>query len=718
VIWLDKATMSLANSHKEIENQRKELFQLEAQLYRTNTPQADRVKIINQLKETYHQHLKNINAETVSNEELRKSLKAVNDELINKIILAKQDDKITNQRNVVAEKTEDILQNYIAISEEMQKLSDKFKIPIPIGKDEYDQVKKFYKLVYDATNEGGRATRGGALDPLRTLMTQINSLEKNKSVLNAFKNIQMDLEEEKLKLEKLLGIKAEETKASTVDDKDNTVISPIEDPDKTKDKASKSATVVQDFADRIKQIQREIVLNSLSTNQRELEEIYDRYQSEIDAVEKAKAEVLKAEDLSNSKKLELIRKYNIDVQTLEDLMILEYNLKREAQAKQRLEDFRKQMDEENKIRSDAQTKMTEDIEEFNKTIDELNMTDQEKQIKRLNEYYDKLIQEATIYFQDYMKLLGMTEEQFQEILDKINNARDVATASVENPDKESKYEVDDEFKALGDAGKVSFSELKAIKKKIIEEFGPDEGKKIFEEFFQPFIENRAEYIDAIVDVFGQGTDAIINMFQLIGAEGERAAAFQKGLAFFQIITESAVAMAKAVTAAMASGVTIWDRIAGAIAAIATITSMFARIKNTMSSADVPSYAVGGDTGPGTYVDSTGEKVAGVVHAEEYVVPRWMRSIPRVADAVGMLESIRTSRRYNSGGEVFPTSTAPASSMIPSSNKTSNPSDVNIQVDTDAKLLEAINKLLNDGVSISWDKLAKTANRLSNIDKSA
>lgn len=717
VIWIDKSTKSLANSHKEIETERKELFQLEAQLYRANTPQAERVKIINQLKSIYPEHLKNINAEKVTNEELRKSLKAVNDELINKIILAKQDDKITNQRNVVAEKTGDMLQNYIDIGDEMQKLSDKFKIPIPIGKDEYDQVKKFYKLVYDATDEGGRATRGGAFDPLRTLMTQINNLEKNRSVLNSFKNIQMGLEEEKLKLEKLLGIKKDiSVDITTSTTQGTTTVDPITPPDA--DKKAKAVKEYEDFAERIKDIQRGIILDSLSNNQRELEEVYDRYQKEIEIVEKAKAEVLKADDLSNKKKLELIQKYNIDVQTLEDLMVLEYNLKREAQAKKNLEELQKQLSEESKIRVDEQAKITEGLEAFQKTMDELTLTDQEKQIKRLNEYYAGLIDEATKYYEQYMKLLGMTEEQFQEILDKIKNARDVAVASVENSPKDSKYEVDEDFKKIGEEGKATFAELKKIKKELQKEFGAGEGQKLFDEFFQPFIENREQYISAIADVFGQGTDAIIGMFQLIGEEGERAAAFQRGLAFFQIITESAIAMAKAVSSALASGATIYDKIASAIVAVATITSMFARIKSTMSSAEVPKYAEGGDTGPGTYVDSTGEKVAGIVHEHEYITPRWMRKIPQVANAINMMESIRTSRRYNAGGEVFPSSTAPAMITTPSSRSHSASSDVNVQVQTDERLVNILEKLYDEGVSISWDKLTKTASRLSNIDKSA
>lgn len=714
VIWLDKLTTSTNQNEMQLRKQKDNLFLLEAQLYRTNTPQKERVKIINDLKALYPEHLKNIDAEKASNDELRKAIHGVNEELRHKIILARQEEKYYKQSEKTATAEESVRKSTEFIDKEMAALAKKYKIEIPIGNNTLDQVEKFKQSLRNVLPKSTEEIFGLSDNPIfKNLNSEIleykNSVEKFNEELKQSNK----LKEESERIKKYYNLSTDTPKDIITDNTSDSTISPLGTPE-NKEKKIKE---YQDFAERIKQIQREIVLNSLSENQRELEEIYDRYQSEIDIVEKAKAEVLKAEDLSNSKKLEIIKKYNIDVQTLEDLMILEYNLKREDQAKKRLEEFQKLMDDENKIRTDAQTKMTEGLEEFQKTIDEINLTDQEKQINRLNEYYDNLLKEATTYYQEYMKLLGMTEEQFQEIIDKIQNGRDLAIASIENPNKESKYEVDEEFKALGEAGKVTFKELEEIKKKILEEFGPAEGKKIFDDFFGSMGDSRDAYINQILDTVKLGGDVMVQFFELMATEGERNAQFQKGLALFQIVVDQGVAMGKAIASAM-NAPTLPLKIAAALTAVGAVISLFARVKATMSSASMPSYAEGGDTGAGTYVDSSGEKVAGVVHAEEYVVPRWMRTIPRVADAVGMLESIRTSRRYNSGGEVFPSSNAPASVMTPSGSNNISTSDVNIQIETDAKLLEAINKLLSDGVSISWDKLAKTANRLNNIDKSA
>lgn len=60
-----------------------------------------------------------------------------------------------------------------------------------------------------------------------------------------------------------------------------------------------------------------------------------------------------------------------------------------------------------------------------------------------------------------------------------------------------------------------------------------------------------------------------------------------------------------------------------------------------------SYYTGGYTGFGFGTpDSSGHKVAGVVHEEEYVIPKWMMQQTQVANVAGMLEDIRTGKAQN------------------------------------------------------------------------
>src|SRR5690606_33790394 len=80
---------------KDLEEQRIKLFEVEARIRNVNTTNEDRIALIKELKIQYPGLLGDIDAEKVSNDELAGAIRLVNDMLINKIILQKQDDKIT-----------------------------------------------------------------------------------------------------------------------------------------------------------------------------------------------------------------------------------------------------------------------------------------------------------------------------------------------------------------------------------------------------------------------------------------------------------------------------------------------------------------------------------------------------------------------------------------------------------------------------------------------
>ena len=93
-----------------MEDQRLELFKLEGQLYDTNTTEEQRVAIINQLQDEYPLFLANIDAETASNEELSIAISDVNDSLVDKIILTKQDEEMQEKLEDIADAKIDLLQ--------------------------------------------------------------------------------------------------------------------------------------------------------------------------------------------------------------------------------------------------------------------------------------------------------------------------------------------------------------------------------------------------------------------------------------------------------------------------------------------------------------------------------------------------------------------------------------------------------------------------------
>ena len=86
-----------------LSDEQMELFKTEASINSLAVGTQERTDIILELQRRYPAYLNNINAETVTNGALAKQLKKVNNMLMNKIILAKQDAKMEEQAQIHAE---------------------------------------------------------------------------------------------------------------------------------------------------------------------------------------------------------------------------------------------------------------------------------------------------------------------------------------------------------------------------------------------------------------------------------------------------------------------------------------------------------------------------------------------------------------------------------------------------------------------------------------
>ncbi|MAR57237.1 MAG: hypothetical protein CMM93_08650, partial [Rickettsiales bacterium] len=134
------------------EKERLELFRLQSQIFSTNTSTKDRVKLINELKASYPELLKDIDAETVGNEKLRVSLKKVNDELINRIIIAREQDKINSQAETTADELEDKLRREEELRETVAKIAQRYSdFRFDADKTELQNAKALFALVQERT---------------------------------------------------------------------------------------------------------------------------------------------------------------------------------------------------------------------------------------------------------------------------------------------------------------------------------------------------------------------------------------------------------------------------------------------------------------------------------------------------------------------------------------------------------------------------------------
>lgn len=142
---------------------------------------------------------------------------------------------------------------------------------------------------------------------------------------------------------------------------------------------------------------------------------------------------------------------------------------------------------------------------------------------------------------------------------------------------------------------------------------------------------------AIVSAYGSAGEAIFTLFSLTTSNSEKSANFQKQLALFQIIVQTAEAVAAAVTAAFKdpTAVTVPQKIAYIAAGTATVLANMARARALLSS-DAPQSPefTAPEFGQGGMVDGRLHSQGGtIIEAErgEYVINRKMTQ--RYKDAV-------------------------------------------------------------------------------------
>lgn len=142
---VSKFTSALADMVKipvseTMEKDRIELLKLESQILSANVSQGERVKLIKELQERYPEYLSNIDAEKISNEELRKAIHDTNDSLVDKILLQKEDEKIQAQAEETAERKRKLYDEENKLREAMVKTADRYNIKIKEGLPLYEQA--------------------------------------------------------------------------------------------------------------------------------------------------------------------------------------------------------------------------------------------------------------------------------------------------------------------------------------------------------------------------------------------------------------------------------------------------------------------------------------------------------------------------------------------------------------------------------------------------
>lgn len=197
-----------------LEDERLNLFKVEAQLNNTNIKQKERVKLIKDLQKRYPKFLNNLNAEKVTNKQLAGAIKLVNNELVNKIILAKQDAKMEEQAELHAAQkirnleTEDkVLRN---IANNRAFFGDILK-DVDMSGNFVEQMRKQSKALNDfyMSEEGKNASAGMRMALKSTQRSNEfleNSLKLSEKFLENQQKATDDMAAERIALMKRLGI--------------------------------------------------------------------------------------------------------------------------------------------------------------------------------------------------------------------------------------------------------------------------------------------------------------------------------------------------------------------------------------------------------------------------------------------------------------------------------------------------------------------------------
>jgi TP901 family phage tail tape measure protein len=375
-----------------MEEERIKLNSLHLEITLGNTTQEKRIALINELKEKYPEHLKNINAETVTNKELAVAIKAVNDQLVNKIILQKQDEAIEKQNQEVAERKINFLEKEDALLAEIIKAEEKYNIKRQTGKDLAEVASKTLKEIRENKNPGIFGAAG-----LVDAMTFYIGAQKT---LNYENNKGNNLLEARNELMKRLGITMEETAPSSTPANITTESGPakadaaeIEKQKKAYDKlqADKKKALAS-FYDNVNALADAAWEKTLTDDAKELLALDKKYEAA-----RAKAEeVLQIEGLSKKEKIQLQKQLDAELVALS-----------KAHEKEITDTLKKQADAAEKIR------MTE-----RKQIEDAFLTDQQKQIKQITDHYDAIKKLKSLEAGEEIKL----EELKQEAINKINES--------------------------------------------------------------------------------------------------------------------------------------------------------------------------------------------------------------------------------------------------------------------------------------------------------
>ena len=654
----------------KIRDEQAELNHLVVQIQLANTNQQRRNKLIAELESKYPGFLQHLDAETVSNEQLHQRLQEVNEQYVQRIVLARQKEKLEAQ----AEDTADVLERELEKREavaasvaELNQLLEKagrgnWQFSILPHENELEAAKRIreelqalvsqdegfkkgdgsrWAMILDEQTRkmqsqaamvgkinkeykeemeilGGLETEYGRMEEQLGLLMSQQEARHQQQVTGIIPNLKAKiaaLEEERAKLEessqayKDLTGQIEHWKATlasmggdaggkSTGGGGSVVEKTAEEAEKLKKEAEEAAKELEKLQAKIAELTQESYLASKEAGEREVLEIYAKYDQLLIAAEGHEKEYQQLIDLRNA---EVARK---EAEIRERLIEEE-----EKKAAARLETEQRTQQALAKIRQLEAGTPEEELEAL------INHLETERDIKLANE--ELLQEERTALILEY-------EQQ-------INDARARHAEAEQARQEESLNAVIGAVSTVGDAISMQYQAR----------INDIESEK---EAALASLERRHEAGTLSDEEYYQKKEELEERFSSrVGALRAKQAKAEKQFAIFEATINAAMAVVQALA-------TIPPPF-GAIAALAIGAKTAAEI-SLIKSEPIPQYAEGGFTSfaKGGWVSSPSMAIAGEA-GPEWIAPNWMLRNPATANIIGALEGMRSGQvpAYAEGG---------------------------------------------------------------------
>lgn len=459
---------------KKMEEDRIALKVLESQILNTNTRQEDRIKLIKQLQNQYPEYLGNLKAEEISNKQIADTVQQINKELVNKIILQKQDEKIADAAQNVATEKEKMLKAEMALMEEIVKIEDKYSNLIKVDKtlplkEQAESILKVHQKL-----------RSSFLGPtLKTYLDAYKAYNMTTSVREKELNEVMD---ERNKIMARLGIV---TKEATTEGKqtvaeflsyNTSVISELQQKRTNANnqeigdikqvlqqklnelKAFRQARLKELSPDEVKKLadQEKLILNEMSKTKfkptggdddkdDKVAKAKENYQKLIDANDKFIKDLHAKQLTGLQKELEQERlKFDEKIKELEDFKAKEGELLSKEQKKE-IDDKVIELTKEQeaalqaiKVRYAKET--NEKIEQLRQGLNLELKSAQQLEIEQVRAKYKKLIEEAKEHGLDLTELHNLQKAEEDRINKKYDEIEEADQAAKEEKDRQKRQQ--------------------------------------------------------------------------------------------------------------------------------------------------------------------------------------------------------------------------------------------------------------------------------------